>query len=535
VSESSKQWVGQVVDEKFLLEQYLGGTDHSAVFLTHLREPASQAAIKVVLVDPGSAESQLARWRVAAKLSHPNLLRVFQSGRCELGGMELVYVVMEFAPEDLSQILPQRALTGEETREMLEPVLAALVYLHDNNLVHGHLKPANILALDDQVKLSSDALFPAGESRAVSRELDGYDAPEGATSEVFTAADVWSLGMSLVEVLTQSLPVRQDTLQMDPLLPQNLPDPFLEITRGALRLDAHRRWSAAKIAAYLNPKPLLAASAAAGAIAAAPSASPVSPSPVQAVPTARVPLPRLPAISREAPLKSSSAASGPRNLLPALAGALLVIALLAIPKFFRQRPADPGSVAVVPSHTIPRAPEARKSNPQQKAASSKKEPLAALPAPSAQAPAPSSLKTASEKKTVDRIPDSAASAPVPAPTASANIAAVSAGEKPASGSGAHGEVLDQVLPQISDKARATIHGKVRVAVNVQVDAAGNVAQAELDSPGPSRFFADLALQAARRWEFSSPEVAGRSVPSSWQLRFEFTQDGTKVFPQQRTP
>ena len=57
----------------------------------------------------------------------------------------------------------------------------------------------------------------------------------------------------------------------------------------------------------------------------------------------------------------------------------------------------------------------------------------------------------------------------------------------------------------------------------------------LDSPGPSKFFADLALQAARRWQFGSPEVGGHSVPSEWLIRFEFTPSGVKAFPKQSTP
>lgn len=535
MSETSKQWVGHLVDEKFLLEQYLGGTDHSAVFLTHLREPASPAAIKVVVVNPSDAETQLARWRVAAQLSHPHLLRVFQSGRCELGGMELVYVVMEYAPEDLSQILPQRALTGAETREMLEPVLDALVYLHGKSLVHGHIKPANILAIDDKVKLSSDALFPAGESRAVSRELDAYDAPEAATAALSTAADVWSLGMSLTEALTRTLPVRQDTLQSDPLLPKHLPDPFLEIVRRSLRLDPHRRWSVGNIAAHLNPKPLLAASAAAGATPASPPSLSAPQPPMPAAPPARIPAPKLPAISREAPLKNAKPGSGSRLLVPALVGAFVVIALFAVPKFFSQRPSNPASASVAPTQPPQQTPDARHLLPRQKSPGKKEPSAAALTAPVVSPPAESSMKTASERQPVDHSSNSVSTVSVPVPAPSSSAKEANAVELPSSNAPSRGEVLDQVLPQVSDKARATIRGKVRVAVNVQVDAAGNVAQAELESPGPSKFFADLALQAARRWEFSSPEVAGRSVPSAWQIRFEFTQDGTKVFPIQQAP
>jgi TonB family protein len=96
-------------------------------------------------------------------------------------------------------------------------------------------------------------------------------------------------------------------------------------------------------------------------------------------------------------------------------------------------------------------------------------------------------------------------------------------------------VLDQVLPDVSGKALATISGKVRVTVLAHVDPSGNVSSADFENPGPSKFFADLALKAMRRWEFNSPEVSGRSVPSQWLVRFEFTASGVKAFPQQVTP
>jgi TonB family protein len=92
-----------------------------------------------------------------------------------------------------------------------------------------------------------------------------------------------------------------------------------------------------------------------------------------------------------------------------------------------------------------------------------------------------------------------------------------------------------VLPEVSEKAQATIQGTVRVTVLLHVDAAGNVSDATLDSPGPSQYFANLALTAARRWEFTSPEADGHSVPSEWRVRFEFTQTGVKAFPRQTAP
>jgi TonB family protein len=98
-----------------------------------------------------------------------------------------------------------------------------------------------------------------------------------------------------------------------------------------------------------------------------------------------------------------------------------------------------------------------------------------------------------------------------------------------------GEVLEQSLPEISEKARDSIVGTVRVGVRVQVDPTGHVTGATLDSPGPSKFFADKALAATTRWKFFPPTAGGRNVASEWILRFDFSNSGTKVRPSQATP
>jgi TonB family protein len=98
-----------------------------------------------------------------------------------------------------------------------------------------------------------------------------------------------------------------------------------------------------------------------------------------------------------------------------------------------------------------------------------------------------------------------------------------------------GEVVHQVLPDVPQKARDTIQGKVRVKVEVRVDLAGRVEGAKLDSPGTSRYFDDLALQAARLWKFAPAKVDGRDVSSAWILRFEFGRIATEVHPVRVAP
>jgi TonB family protein len=528
MSDFWRQCEGQVIDNRFRLRHYLGGTDDSAVFFTQLPDSKSQkAAIKFIPAGPTS-EAQISLWLRVMQLVHPNLLRIFDVGRCRLENRDRLYVVMEYAEEDLSQIIPQRALAASEAREMLEPVLDALVYLQSNGLVHSRIKPSNILAAADQLKLSSDSLLPIGESRKASRKFDAHDAPETATSPLSPAADVWSLGMTLVETLTQHTPAMQPGSQADPAVPDTLPQPLLDVARHALRRDPRRRWTVPEIAARLNP----IAVAAAASQSISPLAVPLST--VPAVPAAKLQVPSLdvPPPRPQAQPPSPQATNPtkqtlvlPNYVVPAAAGLLVIVAIIALPRILGRRSESSSSAA-----TAAVQPAAQPSAVEQPA----RRGVGPAPKTSAAPPKLDSLKTTAEKKTVAQPQSSPVAAPTPASVRtdafpSANTPSASAP------SAARAEVLEQVLPHASDKALATIHGAVRVGVRVQVDPTGNVSEASLDSPGPSKYFADLALQAARRWQFTSPEVGGHSVPSAWLIRFHFTPSGPKAIPTQTAP
>ena len=98
-----------------------------------------------------------------------------------------------------------------------------------------------------------------------------------------------------------------------------------------------------------------------------------------------------------------------------------------------------------------------------------------------------------------------------------------------------GAVSHQVLPDVPSKARNTITGKVKVTVKVAVDASGVVSHASLVSRGPSEYFANQALQAARKWTFKPPRVDGSAIPSEWSLSFEFKSNGTTAAAQCTSP
>jgi TonB family protein len=477
-----KHWEGSVVSSRFPLHQYLGGSEKSVVFLTERRgQEPQKAAIKLIIVDSSAAELQIARWELAAKLSHPHLLRIFETGRCQLNDATLVYVVMEYAEENLAQIIPQRPLTPEEAREMLEPALDTLAYLHSKSFVHGRLKPANIMAARDQLKLSSDSLVAAGDAILAAKPT-AYDAPEIASGRISPASDAWSLGITLMEALTQRLPVCDGIAEP---VPEAVPAPFMGIAHCCLRRDPLRRCSAADIAARLRSTP------------------------------------PPPATQRPSTLRIPAESGKWRYILPVLAVALVVAAVLVGPKLLNPHPdAQPGApVSSAPSNS-PVSVEPAPSVVAPKVSAPKvREPEVTKPTPSAAQPKPSPAQAKGSLARLgkeEKKPSVAPPAPLPADSEDAESRVQTADP---------GKIVQQIVPSIPKSARETITGTVRVSVKVELDRSGKVANATFVSDGPSQYFARKAMQAAQQWQFAS------DAPRTWILRFGFKRTGTTVVPE----
>ena len=480
--------LGRVIDGRFPLLRYLGGSEWSTAYLTELDiDPAKKAAIKIfpyASVDPLATGAQ---WGVARTLSHPHLMPLFHAARIDADGEDLLYVVTEYADETLSQVLPERPLTPEEAREMLGPILDALSYLHQLGLAHGHLRPTNIMVVDDHLKLSPDFGWR-------SRTRGIYDPPEAGLAQPAPAADIWSLGILLVEALTQQPPVWELSQGGEPEVPATLPEPFFTIARECLRVDPARRSTLAAVKARLNPGQ-----------AAEPPAEPTVARP---------------------PLKS-------RAIL--FAGAALVL-LLMVGAFELGWNLTPSSSAPTaqPPVSSPAAAQPQPSIPKP-AASSVAEPSTAPASPAAAAPASVAEPSAAP------VPEPTAATASPAATASAPFPAAKPASTPVqaaetqTGGVQKGSVAHQALPEIPEQIMGAIQGHVSVRIRVEVDADGNVAHASIDSAGPSRYFANQALHAAGNWKFSPARVSGRTAPSTWLLDFQFTPSQTAVAESEESP
>jgi len=449
MSETERQWEGQIIAGKFELHAYLGGSENASVFESE-RE-GQQVAIKLIRANETEARDHLVRWAQIATLSHPHLVRLFETGRCRIGDADFVYAVMERADETLAEILPQRSLTPTEVGELLPPVLNALTYLHNQGFSHAGMKPSNILAVGEQVKLSSDGVCPIGTRQSRSNP---YDAPEVSRMGCSAASDVWSLGLTLAQALTQQIPRWQEGDGAHPAFLGAVPQPFLDIARNCLQHDPRSRWSVGDILARLQPSH-----------------------------------PPLVVLPEAAPhIASAKASTDWRKRL--LLGAAL-IALTGIVVFVTMKIGDRSENrenGIGVREPTPAATEKTKG-------STSVSPHETIPSPAAP---------------TDAAPGSQA------PSAAS-------------------EVTERVIPEVPAKARDTIRGTVKVAIRVDVDPSGQVTAVSIDSPGPSRYFANLAAGAARQWAFAPAPADDGARPRIWILRFEFTQGATKVFPTRFRP
>jgi TonB family protein len=466
------RWEGQSVNGELTLRQYLGGSDHSAVYLAELGGQTPQRIAVKLLRAGADAESQFSRWKSAMSLSHPGLLRIHKFGRTRVQNADLLFVVMEYADENLSQILPQRALTSTEARDMLAPTLDVLSFLHNKGLALGHLKPSNILADREQMKLASDNVRRDGDpSDVAGHKLTPYDAPEHSVVGTSIAGDIWALGITLCEALTGKTPAMTGTA-VNPALPKNLPAEFVPIVSHCLERDPQRRWTAAEIGTGVRR----------------------SPGAYQKIDSER--------IGGNGSSHSASTAVTRPGSYGNRSVVLIVLALILVPLIgyllLHHREGGPSDQAVV---TQPVSSDGAQSSDGKRT----QQHPPAIPSDRAQ-------EAVAEKPRL--------SAPVVSAPAVSQSNVNTREIAPASD-----EIVRQVLPIVPQSARNTIEGTIKVNVRVSADSTGNVTETHLDRSGPSKYFARLATEAAREWKFK-PQSSARD----WVLHFRFSRGGVVVEP-----
>ena len=212
------------VGERYTLSAELGRGGMATVHRAHDARHGRDVAVKVMLpsvAESLGAERFLREIETAARLQHPHIVPVFDSGNVE---GQLFFVMPLIEGESLrAKLLREKRLDVEEAVRIVREVADALEYAHSEGVVHRDLKPENILMSRGHALLADFGIARASKARddvaltqaGVSLGTPAYMSPELASGEttVGPASDVYALGCILFELLTGQPPFTGATYQ----------------------------------------------------------------------------------------------------------------------------------------------------------------------------------------------------------------------------------------------------------------------------------------------------------------------------------
>jgi eukaryotic-like serine/threonine-protein kinase len=224
--------------DRFVLVRELGPGGMARVFLGRDEVLDRPVAVKIVEPDPEDPEVGLRfrrEGRAAARLSHPNIVRVYDAGEDELDGNRVSYIVMEYVPGgDLKDMMERNGLLPEAMLSRVgADVAAGLSHAHERGIVHRDVKPRNVL-IDDR---GSPKLADFGIARALDATTShnraesylgtaAYSSPEQLKGERVTAkSDVYSLGATLYHAATGAPPFSGTSIAVANQHVSNAPEP----------------------------------------------------------------------------------------------------------------------------------------------------------------------------------------------------------------------------------------------------------------------------------------------------------------------
>lgn len=263
---NSDYLVGKVIGNRYEIVEKVGVGGMAAVYKARCHVLNRYVAIKVLKdslkFDPEVVKKFNTESRAAARLSHPNIVQVYDVG--ESDGLD--YIVMEFVDGiTLKEYIQKNGrLSWEEACNYAMQIGKALDCAHANNIVHRDIKPHNvIMARDGRLKVADFGIAQAASSETMVAGSSGmgsvhYISPEqargGFTNE---RSDIYSLGVVLYEMLTGEVPFNganpvaiaimkleqepKDCRELNPYIPHNV----AEIAMKAISREQHSRYRTA--------------------------------------------------------------------------------------------------------------------------------------------------------------------------------------------------------------------------------------------------------------------------------------------------
>ncbi|MEW2510330.1 protein kinase [Streptomyces sp. NPDC046870] len=262
---------------RYQLRDVLGEGGMASVHLAYDAVLDRQVAIKTLHTELGREQAFRERFRreaqAVAKLTHTNIVSVFDTGEDELNGMATPYIVMEYVEgRPLGSVLEEDirqygAMPADKALKITADVLAALEISHEKGLVHRDIKPGNVMVTRrGVVKVMDFGIARAMQSGVTSMTQTGmvvgtpqYLSPEQALGRgVDARSDLYSVGIMLFQLVTGRLPFDADSplaiayahVQEEPVAPSSvnraLPPAVDALVARALRKNPNERFPTAE-------------------------------------------------------------------------------------------------------------------------------------------------------------------------------------------------------------------------------------------------------------------------------------------------
>ncbi|TWV45025.1 protein kinase [Streptomyces misionensis] len=261
---------------RYQLRDLLGEGGMASVHLAYDAVLDRQVAIKTLHTELGREQAFRERFRreaqAVAKLTHTNIVSVFDTGEDDLGGLATPYIVMEYVEgRPLGSVLEEDirqygAMPADKALKVTADVLAALDISHEMGLVHRDIKPGNVMMTKrGVVKVMDFGIARAMQSGVTSMTQTGmvvgtpqYLSPEQALGRgVDARSDLYSVGIMLFQLVTGRLPFDADSplaiayahVQEEPVAPSSvnraLPPAVDALVARALRKNPNERFPTA--------------------------------------------------------------------------------------------------------------------------------------------------------------------------------------------------------------------------------------------------------------------------------------------------
>ncbi|MEY4102598.1 MAG: hypothetical protein RIR88_732, partial [Actinomycetota bacterium] len=255
-SAANDPMIGRLIDGRYQVKSRIARGGMATVYVATDLRLERRVAVKIMhghLADDSAFKARFVQEaRSAARLSHPNVVNVYDQGQ----DSEMAYLVMEYLPGiTLRDLLKDYGkLTPEQTVDIMDAVLRGLAAAHEAGILHRDLKPENVLLADDgRIKLGDFGLARATTANTASGQAllgtIAYLSPELLTrGEAGARSDIYSVGIMMYEMLVGEQPFKGEQPMQVAYQHANdkVPAPSAANPAVPAELDAIVEWATAR-------------------------------------------------------------------------------------------------------------------------------------------------------------------------------------------------------------------------------------------------------------------------------------------------